>query len=473
MDILNRVIVPHRLALIYRGGQTLAYNPNLNLWEYLTDDIAEVIRWLRAGRDRQQLSAHLARRFAPVTNPGGERLEEILRWCVLRRLLYLDSEPVLPELAHPANPLQAIYWICTQACNLRCTYCYQSAAVPRSKELSTAEGMDLARQAVELGVTTFVFTGGEPFWRPDLLEVARYCRELGLVTNVITNGHFITRDNIVEVARTFHNVTVSLDHGLPKHHDRNRGEGSWAKAVSAIDLLVQAGCKVDINTVLSHYGLSDLSELLRFARQHKAAEHRIVPQFPMGRGGGSRARSGELTQEELLGVPDRLRQANREASQAGETRVSAEGNYTDKMVRRNHCGAGLSEVSIDPEGWVYPCRLLQYPQFRTGNIRNQKLADIIAEHPALRSIRATVVDTLMPCKTCIIKYQCGGGCRGIHFSFTHEYVKAHPLFCAYLRRAFEARAWASTGVFPDARAEEFNDGTSEDDRKPTFLPLVQ
>jgi radical SAM protein with 4Fe4S-binding SPASM domain len=475
MDLLERVTVPHRFALIYRGGQTLGYNPNLNSWEYLADDTAEVMRWLRARRDRAQLEPHLRRRFDHLEENAGERLDEILRWCVLRHLLYLDAEPVLPELTHPQNPVQAVYWICTQACNLRCTYCYQSAAVPRPAELSTAEGMDLVRQAKALGARTFVFTGGEPFWRTDLLEIAHYCRESGLTTNVITNGHYITEDNVAEVARIFHNVTISLDHGLPHHHDRNRGEGSWAKAVNAIDLLVQAGSNVDVNTVLSHYGLSDLSELLSFAREHAVGQHRIVPQFPMGRGGGSRARTGELSESELLGVPDRLSKANKalSESQTGTTRVSAEGNYAGKMVRRNHCGAGLSEVSVDPEGWVYPCRLLQYPQFRTANVRDQALSDIVTEHPALRGIRATVASTLSPCKDCIIKYQCGGGCRGIHFSFTHEYIKAHPLFCAYLRRAFEARAWASAGISPVPRAEEFDYGDLPVDRVRTLLPIVE
>src|SRR3712207_2203926 len=89
MKLLERVVVPHRFALIYRGGQTLGYNPNLNCWEHLDEDAAEVLRWLRAGRDRQGLAQHLRRRFDGI---AADRLEEILRWSVLRHLLYLDAE---------------------------------------------------------------------------------------------------------------------------------------------------------------------------------------------------------------------------------------------------------------------------------------------------------------------------------------------------------------------------------------------
>jgi radical SAM protein with 4Fe4S-binding SPASM domain len=99
--------------------------------------------------------------------------------------------------------------------------------------------------------------------------------------------------------------------------------------------------------------------------------------------------------------------------------------------------------------------LLQYPMFRTENVRDKRLAEIVTTNPALAGIRASVTETLHPCKTCIIKNHCGGGCRGIHFSFTHDYVKAHPLFCAYLRRAFESQAWASAGQRPSPRRSEF------------------
>jgi hypothetical protein len=133
MDLLPRVIVPSRLGLIYRAGDTLAYNPGLNHWELLEADAAEVLRWLRAGRARAGLTSHLERRFAYTPAVAGERLSAILRWCILRRLLYLDRAPMLPVLSHPANPLETVYWICTQACNLRCTYCYQAAARARPR----------------------------------------------------------------------------------------------------------------------------------------------------------------------------------------------------------------------------------------------------------------------------------------------------------------------------------------------------
>ena len=412
-----------------------------------------MLRWLRAGRDRDQLPHHLQRRFAYSETTAHERLARILRFCILRQLLYLDREVELGPAGTEGRRLATVYWICTQACNLQCTYCYQDATVARPRELTTAEGIDLVDQAVEAGAHTFIFTGGEPFSRRDLLTVATHSNQRGLRTNVITNGHFITHKTIDAVAAIFDTVTISVDHGLPGHHDRNRGEGSWARAVNAVDLLLEAGVEVDVNSVLARYGLSDVKELLAFGRRREIGSHRIVPQFPMGR--GAAARQDELSPVELLHVNDELYRADQELEACGETKVKTEGEYSRKLNTRDHCGAGLSEVSVDPEGWVYPCKLLQYPEFRGDNVRDKRLTAIYAEHPALRGTRANVVETMHPCKTCIIKKHCGGGCRGIHYSFTQEYIQAHPLFCAFLRNSFESQAWQSTGPLPAPRRSGF------------------
>ncbi|SEG96047.1 radical SAM additional 4Fe4S-binding SPASM domain-containing protein [Nonomuraea solani] len=466
MELLSRVVVPSRLALIHRDGQTLGYNPVLNLWHRLSEEQAEVLRWLRAGRDRNLLTAYLRRRFHIAEPAAAASARHIVEWCVLRRLLYLDREPEPPKVSLPANPLAAVYWICTQACNLRCTYCYQEAMVARPDELNTEEALDLVDQVAEAGARTMVFTGGEPFSRRDLLTVARHARSVGLNANVITNGHYITERSIASVAETFDVVTVSLDHARPEHHDKQRGEGSWKRATQAIRLLLEAEVKVDVNSVLARFGLADVGELLAFVNEQPIGQHRIVAQFPMGR--GSAARDDELSPQEIIELPDRLHAVH--TSTTDGPRLRPEGSYSDKGRLRAHCGAGLSEVSVDPEGWVYPCKLLQYPEFRTQNVRDARLADIYANNPALQHTQKNVAKRLQPCATCIIRDGCGGGCRGIQYSFTGSYDTSHPLFCAYLRRQFEVRAWSSSGdgSVPPSSTNTF---AGPERSSSTFFPL--
>ena len=301
MDLLSRVVVPSRLSLIVRGNQTVGYNSDLNVFHRLDDQAAELLRWLRAGRDRNALAVHLERRFG-LSCPD-EKLDETLRWTILRQLLYLDKEPTSPPTFSNELP-STIYWICTQACNLQCTYCYQDASEARAGELSTAEGLDLVDQAVEAHASTFIFTGGEPFHRRDLLEIARYSKKRGLQTNVITNGSYITPQNAQEVSLVFDKISISLDHAVAVYHDSLRGKGSWQRAAKSIELLLQAGANIDINSVVSRPGLQEIDKLLAFIKSRTIGQHRITPRYPMGR--GAEGRSDELTPKELLELEDNL-----------------------------------------------------------------------------------------------------------------------------------------------------------------------
>ncbi|QGF23772.1 radical SAM/SPASM domain-containing protein [Raineyella fluvialis] len=464
-QFLERLLVPARLSLICRGDNVLGYNPAFNVWHRIDPAAAAMLRWLRAGRDRQGLRDYVARH-----TPLGETGEPLIRTAeklVLRRLLYLDHEPALQPVVHPDAPLGTVYWITTQKCNLRCTYCYQDAARPRAEELSTDEGKAVIDQAHAAGAQTFVFTGGEPFSRRDLLELAAYSKSKGLRTNVITNGAFINVHNIDRVASIFDLVTVSLDHLIPEHHDRIRGHRSWEKAIRAIDLLLEAGVSVDINSVLSRHGIEDLAALVGLRRAKRIGMHKIVPQFPMGRGGTSRG--DELSANQLLGLSDQMAQVSGASRPGTPGATEEESTPSGKGDVRDHCGAGLSEVSVDPEGWVYPCKLLQYPELRAGNIRDTSIATLYATDPILQKAQASTSDVLPTCRTCIIQRGCGGGCRGIHYSFTGHYDEAAPIFCSYLRRTFEVKAWRSTGEVPAARRNEWADPSIDGSSTPAVM----
>lgn len=454
-NLVMRAVVPSRLALISRAGEVLGYNPVLNVWHRLELPTAEALRWLRAKRPANELAVHLERRFQWPSTSGVLKLERMIEWCILRHLLYLDHEPPAPPKNNSQTSLAIVYWICTQACNLRCSYCYQDALRARPGELDTLEARDLIDQVVEVGAKTLIFTGGEPFLRKDLLQLAAYAKQQCLRVNVITNGFLVNAKNARQIAHTFDNISISLDHGIPDLHDRHRGKGSWKKAQAAIDLLLEHGANLDINSVLSHSGLVELGQLQQLRQGRRIGRHRIVPRFPMGR--GSQMTGDELNANELLDLSDRLFAA------AKQQRLSHTDQGRDKPHifsesqkgrRRDHCGAGLSEVSIDPEGWVYPCRLLQYANLRGQNIKAVRLLDIIRGDGPIKQTREATADRFETCKTCIIRSHCGGGCRGIHMSFSGKHEESNPVFCNYLRRSFEVDAWSSTGDVPRARGTQ-------------------
>jgi MoaA/NifB/PqqE/SkfB family radical SAM enzyme len=127
----------------------------------------------------------------------------------------------------------------TFRCNARCIMC-DSWKMKGEGDLQLPEIESIFRQLPKMDAVRL--TGGEPFARPDLLEIVeltiRHLKPLGL--HITTNG-FLT-DRIVDLCeqrtRTIPlQVMVSLD-GLKEHHNYVRGSSiAWSTATKTLELL--------------------------------------------------------------------------------------------------------------------------------------------------------------------------------------------------------------------------------------------
>ena len=96
-------------------------------------------------------------------------------------------------------------------------------------------------------------------------------------------------------------------------------------------------------------------------------------------GGASSHRDDEVSISELLESSDYLRHENRLVAEGTNSTLRPEGAYSSKGQCRMHCETDPARFR-DSEGWVYPCKLLQYPHFRTENIRNARVSAVRRQH---------------------------------------------------------------------------------------------
>ena len=93
--------------------------------------------------------------------------------------------------------IDTVFFHVTKACNLRCQYCYFSAARRQPDELSTDEIQRLWPDVTRLRPRKLVFTGGEPLLRADLqglvLAFAEADASHAIQRCLNTNGHLLTR----------------------------------------------------------------------------------------------------------------------------------------------------------------------------------------------------------------------------------------------------------------------------------------
>lgn len=161
-------------------------------------------------------------------------------------------------------------WLYTNFdCNLRCTYCVTKSTpdVPRrALDLKTMQRLIDAGTA--LGFRDLFFTGGEPFLLDDIYSMLSYASARARTT-VLTNGVLLRGarlERLAEVANENLRVQVSLDGARPEHHDPYRGEGTWAKTVTAIEGLLARDVQLCISTTETQVNTGHLAELRLFRR---------------------------------------------------------------------------------------------------------------------------------------------------------------------------------------------------------------
>ena len=117
-------------------------------------------------------------------------------------------------------------------CNLHCTHCI------RGSHQSTIDHLDLAlmRRALDEAIDLFdsvevVLTGGEPLASDMFADVVREIARRELSYRFVTNGWLVPRHLSLLQAHPPRFVRVSLSGATEKTHDRQRGRGSFRKAL--------------------------------------------------------------------------------------------------------------------------------------------------------------------------------------------------------------------------------------------------
>ena len=92
-------------------------------------------------------------------------------------------------LAAPVN----VTWEMTYACNLRCIHCLSDSGPKGNGELTTDECFQVIDALAAMKVFQLNIGGGEPFMRPDFLELMEYAHQKGMVTCISTNGTLVDK----------------------------------------------------------------------------------------------------------------------------------------------------------------------------------------------------------------------------------------------------------------------------------------
>jgi len=183
----------------------------------------------------------------------------------------------------PGRPINLTFSV-TNQCQSRCRTCgiwklYQTRPEKKSEELGLDEIEKIFRSMGH--ITVFNISGGEPFLRPDLVDIIRLaCKYLSPgIIHIPTNGLAVKRitagvGEILAFLSKHHpgiqlTVKPSLDH-IGKKHDKIRGvPGNFDKVMTLINALKpleadHPNFHLELGTVISRWNVSDIAEIARF-----------------------------------------------------------------------------------------------------------------------------------------------------------------------------------------------------------------
>lgn len=143
-----------------------------------------------------------------------------------------DLEGVFPTLG-----VISLTWRCN--INPPCLGCYAGQYCRAKDALSTEDINWIIDEGKKMGTYFWVFTGGEPFIRKDILELFR--QHPDCIFLVYTNGTLIN-DHVADSIAELGNVAPAISvEGFEAETDARRGVGIYQKAMAAMERLRQRG----------------------------------------------------------------------------------------------------------------------------------------------------------------------------------------------------------------------------------------
>lgn len=330
--------------------------------------------------------------------------------------------------------LRSCVWEITLACCFSCKYCGSSGGRARENELSVVECIGLIDDLARLGLERVSLIGGEIFMRKDWKSIVERLVAKNIKVNIITNGFIFTEEIIADLKELeIESISVSLD-GSKEIHDKYRQEGSFDRAIKAIEVLCKNDLAVSVISTLNSENSGYLNELLAIISDYPIFAWQLQSCSPMGNAVKNNIDYKYDFNKVIKFVEDNLDNypfAIGVADNIGYFTPSdgrIRGNRSGKAYFTG-CSAGITTIGIDSVGNIRGCESMYDERFIEGNIREQSLESIWNNPDNFAYNRKFREDMLTgKCAECELGGYCGGGCRSYNY-FVHNKLYESP-WCA-------------------------------------------
>lgn len=329
----------------------------------------------------------------------------------------------------PGPPLWLLAEL-TYRCPLQCPYCSNPLDFARhGEELSTAEWIEVFRQARELGAAQLGFSGGEPLVRQDLTELIRAARGMGYYTNLITSGIGLSEARIAEFAAAgLDHIQISFQAADEEVNDLLAGSSkAFARKLAMARAVKAHGYPMVLNFVTHRHNIDDIERIIELCLELEADFVELATcQFY---GWAELNRAGLLPTRAQLERAERITNEWREklAAQRHPCKlIFVTPDYYEERPKACMGGWGSLFLDIAPDGTALPCHSARMLPVQFPSVREHSLRHIWYDSFGFNRFRGD--DWLPePCRSCDEKDRDFGGCRCQAFLLTGDAEATDPV----------------------------------------------
>lgn len=299
----------------------------------------------------------------------------------------------------------------TEACNLRCKFCYNSQKPRYNKEI-----FKMLEILADQGVMQVNLTGGEPLAHPQFFEILERACELFPNVVILSNGSLMSEEALEKIhSYDVTSVNISIHGDESSHEELTQVKGCYQKSIDAIKYYLEKGkILVASNFVLNGSNFHMLESTIK-SMNDLGLEFMTITRFiPVGI--GSTARDLILTEEQLVEAFRIVKVHNDSGCKphiefAEATPFCSLPNELRSLA--NCCSYGYDRFYVDVTGELMVCGLSRIKL--GGNILNTPINDIKKKSSVFRKFVSNQ-HVSEKCRKCGTFELCHGGCRAAALS---------------------------------------------------------
>lgn len=307
------------------------------------------------------------------------------------------------KVDYEENCINTVYLLITRKCNLNCSFCCVRADVKKNNRASEVSIHKIYESIIplleKLNPRKLIITGGEPLMNTELVSILKAIKDClpNIYITLQSNGFLIEKyDKIAELSKEINHIEISSSH---------------YKNLLQLEKIINILKIHKVDVVLSYTTDGDISEIKKILDFVVAMRIGFMLNFIAPLGGAVDNDLKILDFEERIAIFKQIAEYILGKKYFGYRFLDL---FRQQIRIRTSCNALGKMIAIQPDGTCHICHSLCDKKFMIGNCKTDSIDTLLNNWNKKISEKEIIemmdVDSKEPCKTCKLRYLCGGTC---------------------------------------------------------------